>query len=361
MESTSPAWRDTPAGDCLLAIARGNACPAPAPETLAAAWNLAKTNGLAPSMAVYVLGLPPANAPDIVRAEARQTRDFALFRNLQLLGVLKKIQHALEGGGIPWISMKGPVFTEQYAGDISLRLSGDLDVLVRPRDVPLAESILAGIGIASPSPARPFARWLGIRQHEHSYHSQSPRYLVELHWSLASDCYEIVDLDTVFRRSRVAKLDSGAFPVLSPEDALLYAALHALGHRWEHAYHLKTLDWILHETQPGRDGTRLPRSLDWDYVTYAAAKARKTRALLLGLALARDWLGAYLPDQLLRMISSDPALPSLQRLVADNFRGGGPAASSLKTLLFKWRALETTRDRSNLLARAVVKRFVWRR
>lgn len=363
MTAPPPSWRASAGGDLFLAIARGEgqaSLPAGNGDALSEAWRLAKAQGLLPLASHFVLNHPQMDWPAAICDEARKMRDFTLFRNVQLMAMLGKIQKTLDGGGIPWISMKGPVFTEQYAGCPTLRLSGDLDILVHPRDAQKADALFRGMDITCARPLRPATRWLGVQQHEHPYYSAAPRFLIELHWSLASECYEIVNSEMAFRRSRLAKVEGGTFPVLSPEDTLLFAAMHSLGHRWSHFYHVKNIDWILHETLPGKAGQKNARTLDWDYILYAAAKTRKTRALLLGLSLAREELAAKLPDSIQQRIDSDPALPRLQAQAARNFLGTGPGKSSWQTLLFKWRALESGRDRTGLFLRALVTRLVWR-
>ncbi len=363
MTPPTPSWRASAGGHLFLAIVRGEATadlPPTDGEALTEAWRLAKAQGLVPLVSQFVLNHPDLDwAPDLL-VEAKKVRDYALFRNVQLMAMLGKIQKTLEGGGIPWISMKGPVFTEQYAGSPTLRLSSDLDVLVHPQDAQKADALFRGMDITCKKPIRPTTRWLGVQQHEHSYYSAAPRFLIELHWSLASECYEIVNSEMAFRRSRIAKVGGGSFPVLSPEDTLLFAAMHSLGHRWSHFYHVKNLDWILHETLPGQAGQKNPRTLDWDYILYAAAKTHKTRALLLGLSLAHEELSAKLPESIHKQIDSAPALPRLRALVAENFRGAGPEKSSWQTLLFKWRALESRHDRMELFFRALVTRLIWR-
>lgn len=317
------------------------------------AWRLSGDHGLEPLAAGVVLAHPEAEWPARLQNEARKARDFALFRNVQLLALLAEIQGALDGAGIPWLALKGPVFTGQYVGDLGLRTSSDLDVLVRPEDVPQVDRLFRGLQIASNSPVRPEDRPLGIRGHEHKYYSQSPRYLVELHWDLVwRSCYEIVDPDAAFRRAGLARLDGGAFPVLSPEDTLLYAAMHAFEHRWDRFHQLKTMDWIL----TGQRGWG-KESLDWDFILGTAAGTGKSRVLLLGLVLARDLLHRELPAEVNARIDADPALATLARVICRNFAGTGPAGSLLRSLLFKWRVLETMRDRSNMVFSTVAARL----
>jgi hypothetical protein len=353
MKPLPPIGLDSDAGRAMLRAARGEPQASVLEESVAAgAWTLAVAHGLGPWIARQVLDRPQP-WPEEVRRESQAMRHAAIYRNVRLSALLERIRHALDGARAPWISLKGPAFTEQYAGDPSLRASSDLDVLVRPADVPRVHDLFRQIQIEARSPPRPFARILGVRQHEHPYYSAEPRQLVELHWNLASDCYAIVDVETVFRRAKPFRAPAGAFAVPSTEDALLFACLHSLGHRWNRLYHAKAIDWILAETTP--DGRRLPRSLDWDYVRYASGKSRKTRAFLLGLAVARRWMDSPLPDSLLDAIAADPALPSLLAAVAANLGDAGPSRSSLRTLGFKWRALETFSDRAGLALRAVVK------
>ena len=138
MTTPTPSWRASAGGDLFIAIVRGEATitlPPTDGDTVAEAWRLAKAHGLVPLVSHFVLNHPQLDCPPAIRDEAKKMRNFALFRNVQLMAMLGKIQKTLEGGGIPWISMKGPVFTEQYAGSPTLRLSCDLDVLVHPQDV----------------------------------------------------------------------------------------------------------------------------------------------------------------------------------------------------------------------------------
>lgn len=322
----------------LLALLRGERVAACDPDEI---WKLAGIHGIEPVIADALLHRVDQPLPVHLRAEIDRTRNFAFVRNLQLLALLNEIKRAFEKEGIVWIALKGPVFTQQYTGGLSLRVSGDLDVLVRPGDVLKADAALQGIGI---QPRHPVQRKLHprlgrARKHEHEYYSSSPRHLVELHWHLTASCYELVDDDAAFARAHHVTCTDGSFPVLSPEDTLLHYTLHAFGHRWDRLYHVKTLDWIL--KQP----------LDWPYMLAAAAKADKTRPLLLGLLLAHELLHAALPEEALRMIPSDPVLLSLKQQVYGNFQRR--RHNAVRAFLFKWRGLESAHDRLHLIWRAV--------
>ena len=66
--------------------------------------------------------------------------------NLLLTAELQKIVNRLESNGIPCIPYKGPALAAQLYGDIALRQFGDLDILVRRRDVLKSRDLIAAMG-----------------------------------------------------------------------------------------------------------------------------------------------------------------------------------------------------------------------
>jgi hypothetical protein len=55
--------------------------------------------------------------------------------------------------------------------------------------------------------------------------------------------------------------------------------------------------------------------VDWPALLARAGEAGHARELLLGLLLARDLLGADLPDAVSRELAGDPKIPALARVV----------------------------------------------
>src|SRR5205807_1206172 len=67
-------------------------------------------------------------------------------RAMRFSAELVAITKRFEAAGIPVIAQKGPVLAELLYGDIAMREFGDLDVLVRPADVPRAITTLRDLG-----------------------------------------------------------------------------------------------------------------------------------------------------------------------------------------------------------------------
>lgn len=330
----------------LLRLLCGRADTTPpaglSPELL---WNLAEVQGVTATVARQIQKQSTTEWASSLLTRANNCLRFTLVRNVQLLDILRHIREAFQEEGHAWISMKGPVFTEQYYGDHALRPSGDLDVLVRPADVGAADRALRRIGIVPRSPVIAERRIFGVLPHEHRYYSETPRYLVELHWSLADGCYSIVDTDAAFNRRMICGTSTDAWPVLSAEDTLLYACMHGFGHRWEHLSHILNVYRILEQTH---------HTLDWEYVVKTARQHGKERALLLALSLARHLFTAPIPETVRLLIEQNRMLLRLRQDVLCNMTIRGPVHSRQHVLVFKLRGLETRQDRLKLLLRTLM-------
>jgi hypothetical protein len=93
---------------------------------------------------------------------------------------------------------------------------------------------------------------------------------------------------------------------VSPEQLLLILCLHNGGkHQWE------TLEWICDIAQ--LIGTR--EDLDWGMILDNAFRSRIERMLFLGLYLAKDMLGADIPNEINKRLMNDKGIPYLAKEV----------------------------------------------
>jgi hypothetical protein len=129
-----------------------------------------------------------------------------------------------------------------------------------------------------------------------------------------------------------------------PEDLLLVLAVHGSKHSWSR------LEWVcdvsqLLATSPG---------LDWQEVWRQAVGLGVSRMLLLALRLARDLLGAALPEEMRARAYGDAAVGALARRVSARFyRGEVIEPGIVDYCLFHLRARERWRDRMQYIARRV--------
>ncbi|MGH7233738.1 MAG: nucleotidyltransferase family protein, partial [Nitrospiraceae bacterium] len=102
------------------------------------------------------------------------------------------------------------------------------------------------------------------------------------------------------------------------------------------------LEWITSVAEVLRTHGRM----DWRQVVDIAHALGSERMVLLGLALARDFLGADLPDAIMHMMGSDPVIEVLERLVQERlFLGDREQENVFESALFHLKARERLRDK----------------
>lgn len=232
-------------------------------------------------------------------------------RNMRNTAELIRVLRILESAGISAIPYKGPALAAVAHGDIELRKFWDLDIVIRPRDIIPAKSLLISHGyrwrpIKGQATGRNEARNFGF-WHEYNFVHADNNAMIDLHWRITSQRFPFeVDLDDVWERLEPARLldeDIQTFPV---EALLLFLCVHGSKDMW-----WKRIGWIC-------DIAELLASnpdLDWSHSFELATHTGARRMLLLGLALAHELLQAPLPEQVSSWIRSDNAVQSLVKHV----------------------------------------------
>ncbi len=163
----------------------------------------------------------------------------SLHRTLREQLLLQRLRHerltqwlgvalaALDGAGIPAVSLKGPVLGARLYRDAVHRPSTDIDLLVRMDDADRAIEALVAAGWSWQDSARERYH----REHHHHLHLTRPHVpMIELHIrGLVGFGTELPAEPLLERAVRFAS-PFGPTWVLTSEDELLYLALHAAGH-----------------------------------------------------------------------------------------------------------------------------------
>ena len=331
--------------ELLLACARLDAERAARVAAIAAArevdWDalvrLARPHGMLPLVA-DALGEAGVAPPAVRAALERALRD-NLRRNVFLTAELFKLLALLEARGVPAVPYKGPALAALLYGNVGLRQFGDLDVLVRARDLGRAKELLLASGYSL------FAPWTRAQQFNHELNlvGVDGKLRVDVHGEIFPQSVLALDPAGVWARLRRTPLAGREVPSFSPEDLLLILCVHADSHLWER------LAWIA-------DIARLvevERELDWAVLFARARASGSVRILSLGIALAADLLAAPVPEHVAGRARAEPAVRALaDEITARLFteRPGEATAQDLERSVFQLRSRERWRDRVRLLA-----------
>ena len=224
--------------------------------------------------------------PEAWLARARHQSLATLLRNLALADELARVVVAFRDSGVECVPVKGILLAETVYGGLGLRPAIDLDVLVRPRDLPAARRALRELGF--------FQR----RQHSfeavnHAFHdppfflhSGALQVRLELHRGLwAPDQFRPVE--GLWERTAEVEFRGQPVRALAPEDMLLHLAIH----RSRSALRLRFLCDVAEVLRRYRD------VLDWDELIHRAAAVRAQTTLAVSLRLSSDLLGAPVPAE----------------------------------------------------------------
>ncbi|HEV7589110.1 MAG TPA: nucleotidyltransferase family protein, partial [Longimicrobium sp.] len=288
--------------------------------------------------------LSDAPLPPSARAALRLEARAEAHRGLLLAAELRRLLAALESAGVQALAYKGPALAMRAYGDLSLRSFIDLDLLVRPADVPRAIQCLAAAGYAPAlalSPAQ--ERWFRRVDGDYPLVHRETGLLVELHARVSSERFCMpISTEALMRRSTTMPLGGGEVRTLGDEDLLLVLCVHGAKHRW------KRLEWVAALAallRAGRGDARAARVL--------AAELHARRTLLLGLSLARRLLDAPLPAEVEAEIDADAGLAALAAEAEARLFGGVAEDGDETTanLHFNLRARDGVVDRARYAAR----------
>jgi hypothetical protein len=152
--------------------------------------------------------------PDDFRASVGRAFSGARARGLALEWTTRGIAEALRGAGIRVLPLKGPLLAAEAYGDLGLRETADIDLLVASEHLDAAVRILMDAGYAAPPEP---ARGDGLPDlHYRLVHPSQPA--VELHWRVA--WYE-----TAFARDMLARATPGDDGLLRPDPRDLATSL----------------------------------------------------------------------------------------------------------------------------------------
>ena len=295
---------------------------------------LVEGHGVIGHLAASLSDLNPAAVPPEIKPALLERQRAQTFRTLRLTAELLRLLEVFATKNIPALVVKGPVLAMRAYGDPAMRTYGDLDLLVRQRDIRRAtETMLAsGYQAAVPLSAIDAAKIPG----QYLFSKPDSNLLVELHNDFTLRYFpRRLPIEDFFARQIRVHLDAHEVPALAVEDELVLICVHGAKHFWER------LSWIADVAALVTRQT----GIDWDCVLESGKAVRAEHLLHTGLRLAADLLHARLPERISALTQSDA---SAAKLVKGILRWL-PAAGSAPPGLFE-RALFRLRMRGGPLA-----------
>jgi hypothetical protein len=313
-------------------------------------WNFildfAEKHSLIPLLFTHLQSRAPEKVPPAIHEKLREQFRGISALNAYLSGELRRLLKHFSAHGIEAIPYKGPALASKAYGNIALRHFGDLDILVRQRDVLRVMKLLVAEGYALHPPLNGVQQALMLRtQCNLPFTRDAHRLIVEIHWRVSARLFSSpLEEESLWENLHTDTFAGMPINALAPEDLLLSLCVHGTKHLWER------LSWITDIAQL----LEVHPNLNWPSLLERARRTGTERMLLLGLHVARELLGAPLPTEVEVRLQADPEIiPLARQIYAGLFAGeaGGNAGNGASGIsgyfIFQLKARRRLRDKFN--------------
>lgn len=257
-------------------------------------WNelykLAVWHKLIPLLYHNLSNIPSGSIPESFLEQLKTKFAVNVQEQFTLLMELIHLAKLFNAHGIPFIPFKGVGLAQKIYGNLALRASGDIDILIQKSYIKECNDLLDKQKnyVINHYKFPPGLNLTGNGISAIELHNEYSQVTVDLQWHLGSKTGINVPVDELFQRSRTDNL--GNIPILyfSKEDHLLALCAHGAKHLWSH------LIWICDIAEFLK---KYP-DLNWDIIQAMAKKYRIERIVYSGIFIAHILLEAPLPFQI---------------------------------------------------------------
>lgn len=255
---------------CLRSIIHQSP-PTEIPEDIdwEATFDLAAGHNLVPFLEML---LPAAPVPEKIAAQIKTESRRRKMRSAVMIQDFKTIHNHLVANGVRVMPIKGIALAHTIYPSVNLRYFDDLDLLVPAQDAEKAEETLKQNSFII-HPRAPKPDWHHLPPYIHQKHNT----MIEVHTDLFRRARAGWNIDGIWQRAKMGRLDGVETWLMSNEDALIYTALHARHNLYERLSYF--LDGILLARKIPTDGSNGER------LTQRAREAGGTAALAHILAV----------------------------------------------------------------------------
>lgn len=304
------------------------------------ALRFAESHSLIPLLYFHLHAHATEKVPPAVYEKLRDQFRRISALNVYLSGELRRLLKLFTAHSIEAIPYKGPALAAKAYGNIALRHFGDLDIIVRQRDVPRVMQLLIAEGYALDPPLNGVQQALMLRtQCNLPFTRDGRRLIVEIHWRVSARLFSSpLDEERLWENSGLDSFEGTTIKTLAPEDLLLSLSVHGAKHLWER------LSWIADIAQL----LEVYPDLNWERLLERTRRSGTERMLLLGLYVAHDLLGAKLPAHVAAQFEIDSEIKMLaEQIYSRLFAEGNEANGMSGYFLFQLKARRRLRDKFN--------------
>jgi hypothetical protein len=303
---------------------------------------LAEQHGVLPLLYLALSGVE-SSVPEEQMRRLKQMYQANLHKALFLSREFIRIADCLEAIGIDFLPYKGLALAEALYGDIALRQSGDIDLIIRLRDLGRIREAVGKIGYTPHTSLSQSEQDAYLKAgYECAFDSALGHNLLEVQWAIQPRFYAVdFQMDGLFERAVPTSVAGHGSKTPAPEDLFIVLSLHAAKHAWGR------LIWLC-------DLSRMAQcpSLNWRWIGSQAQRLGVVRIVRVGLLLAKWLLSDEVPAGVELNLPDDPQANGLAEKIARTIiAGNGIDVESLDYFRLMVRLRERKADQLRFLSR----------
>jgi hypothetical protein len=196
----------------------------------------------------------PDLPPEITR-QIRAQAESLVRQDLAKAAECLRLQQMFGKAGVPILFVKGAALALLAFGNLGLRSSQDIDLLVLPDALPEAIALLTAAGYKRYNPQPDIGddllRLLTPLCKDFGFVHPSTGIVIELHWRLFLNPHAMIEA-SLLESSRMVRLSAGAeLRTLGEEDLFAYLCAHGACHWWNRLQWLADINALLTATDQG--------------------------------------------------------------------------------------------------------------
>ncbi|KMY51902.1 nucleotidyltransferase domain-containing protein [Peribacillus loiseleuriae] len=206
------------------------------------------------------------------------------FQMLHLTAEMEKVSELLTDHHIQILFLKGPMLGSELYGDISLRTSGDLDVLVPLEKLSKVEDILIQNGYEKNDYFQTVLSDWKWRHHHITFFHPKTNIKLEVHWRLNPGPSMEPCFNELWERKRISEITSYPTYILGNEDLFFFLVTHGARHGWSRLRWLIDIHQIVKKEQ---DWVALNKTLRKYHYQQLGGQAMLLSSELLGTTISK--------------------------------------------------------------------------
>ena len=170
--------------------------------------------------------------PDEIMEQLRSLYQQNTFQMMKLSAEMERVSVCLQEQGIRCLFLKGPALGYQLYGNLSMRTSNDIDLLISIKDLEKTDAILLQRGYQRDAYTRSVLGDWKWKNHHVEYIHPDTLHKIEIHWKLHPGRAKEPSFDQLWNRKQASSLSKQPVYIMGNEDLYIFLMIHGARHGW---------------------------------------------------------------------------------------------------------------------------------